>query len=265
VRRPAEAGACRSGFTLVEVLITSVILSIVLLGLHRVYLQQRQISGWQRDMAVANDVFRIVGSVLSDDLREAIAGEGDVVLGATDSIRVRSPIGFGYVCYALESGDLVGIEGRTGSLPNAPGDSLHIYATSGWRRSSVVGSLPVNSGPTRCEVSQARPEALLKLRSGGVDDVPVGAPIRSFRSTSYHVSTFDGQPWFSRSDASGTEAIAGPISPRGLRFRALDSGGDETAVPADIVAIEVSVVVPRPATRGAIADTMTMVFQGRNR
>lgn len=259
-----RAGSSR-GFTLVEVMVTSVILSVVLVGLHRVYLQQRQISGWQRDMAVANDVFRIVGSVLSDDLREAVASEGDVVLGAADSIRVRSPLGFAYVCYTRTDADLVGLEGLTGSLPTAPVDSLHLYAEPGWRTTRVVASRPEAAGLVRCEVSRARPEALLQLTSDAADDVPIGAPVRSYRSTSYHVTTVDGEPWFARSDASGVEAIAGPISPGGLRFRALDASGAATALPAEIAAVEVSIVVPRPATSGAVTDTMVMVFQGRNR
>ncbi len=254
-----------SGFTLVELMIASVILSIVLLGLHRVYLQQREISDWQRDMAVANDLFRIVGSVMSDDLREAIAADGDVVLGAPDSIRVRSPIGFAHVCYADPDDDILGLDGLNGSLPTAPGDSLHLYGAGGWKRTRVVGAVTVATGQMRCDVSRRRPTELVRLPRGDVAGVPVGAPVRAFRSTSYHVTAFEGQPWVARSDASGTEAIAGPISPRGLRFRSLDASGAETATASEIVAVEISVAVPRPATRGAVADTMVMVFQGRNR
>lgn len=256
----------RSGFTLTEVLVAAVLLGLVLVGLHRVHLQQRRVTDWQRQVARANDAFRVVSSVFSAQLREGVPSEGDIVLPRPDSADIRAAVGFALVCATRSSPAVIGLDHVAGRLPQADGDSLLVYATSGWRALAVEGEDRPGQRGMSCSHGPSDPEVQYRLAAHSADSVPVGATVRVFHHERYHVAMGEAGPWLARTDPRGTELLVGPLAPEGLRFRFLDELGAATDLPGEAVAVEVRVVLrsgllarpPRP-------DTLLLVFQGRNR
>jgi len=260
------ARAIQNGFTLVEVLVASVILVLVLTGLHTAHIQQRRVSDWQVDMAEAHDGFRIANSILAAELREAVVADGDVVLNSPQSLTVRSPVGFALVCATRANPAVIALHGASGASPTPGTDSILLYSSQGWAALPVVSRDTPGQRGLECPFGTARPEAQYRLPAGSVEFVPVGAPVRVFRTHRYHLAAVDSEPWLARTDASGTEPLVGPLIPEGLRFRYLDRYGVATAVTDSAVGVEMTLAMPRPDRAGsAVTDTMTLIFQGRNR
>jgi len=256
----------RYGFTVVEMLVVLVVGTILALALHQAYVQHSRFLGWQERVVGANDAFRVAGALLSADLREAVPRSGDLTLSASDRLVVRAPTGLAFVCATLSSPPSLGLTRVLGRLPEQTGDSIMVYATTGWRVSAVVARDTPGQNGLSC--GGRAPEAQLRLPSGGTTSVPVGAPVRVFRRHTYHTVTNAGAPWLARTDAAGTEPLVGPLGPSGLRFRLLSETGAQTAVDSLVAGVELRLVLPSraiPGTPVVPGDTATTVFQVRNR
>jgi hypothetical protein len=68
----------------------------------------------------------------------------------------------------------------------------------------------------------------------------IGAPLRSFQRRTYRMIEEDGQWWLAVREGAGSyELLTGPLrAADGLEFRYLDSAGAETAVAANVRAVE---------------------------
>jgi hypothetical protein len=236
------------------------------IALHQTYVRHSRFVDWQEQVVRAHDAYRVASSLLSADFREAVPAEDDVVLLAPDSISVRAPTGFGIVCATLTSPAVIAIARVMGRMPEASGDSLMVYATTGWRTLHVVGTDTPGQRGVSC--GGRTPEAQLQLPTGGTADVPVGAPVRVFRRHIYHLVANGGETWLGRTTTSGTEPLVGPLLRGGLRFRLLDADGLDESVPADVAGVEFRMILPGRSSftaTTATADTVVSVFQVRNR
>jgi prepilin-type N-terminal cleavage/methylation domain-containing protein len=254
------------GFTLVELTVVMTVTTLLAVGLHQAYVRHGRFMAWQRQVSHAHDAFRVAGSLLSTDLREAVPSQGDIALLGPDSLSVRSPTGLGFACAVVEPSSVLGIDRVTGRMPEEPADSLLVYATSGWRAVGVVGQ--DRPGQRGISCGGQDPQVQLRLPNGGADDVPIGAPIRSFRRHVYHLVSNAGEPWLARTDAAGTQPLVGPLSPGGLTVRLLDADGLVESRLDLVEGVEVRMVMSGRATPGGLpasADTVVTVLQVRNR
>lgn len=256
---PARPG----GFTTVEVLIALVIASVLAGAVYEFLSQHRRFYGHVEAGALNNDALRVAWAVLAADLREADPASGDVVLVAPDSLRVRSPVGFGIVCDTRPANGRVALLEARGRLVPGP-DSVLVHGTGGWRADHVAARNP--SGPSPACSYGGGTRAVLEL-SGGTADLRPGAPVRAFRTWTYYPRWHDGAWWLARGDGTETQLLAGPLAPGGLRFRLLDDAGSPTADPALVVRVE---IVARSETRvGAGAEprttSLSIAVRGRNR
>ncbi len=254
-----------AGFTIVELIVVVVIAGFIAVALHQVHVQHRRFSSWQESRASAHDAMRVASSLLAGDLREAVPSDGDIVLEDTDSLRVRSPGGFCFVCAVDEDLDRLGLNRFVGATPLDAGDSVLVYATTGWRLTGVVATPTPSLSCSHCTES---PALELEVTASNSADVPVGAPARVIRSRTYHVTSHQGESWFARSSVDGTEPLVGPLGVDGLQFRLLDEAGQETATLADVRSVEVRLIVLARRTSDVVsrgADTLTALFQSRNR
>ena len=254
-----------AGFTIIELIIVVVIASFMAVVLHQAHVQQRRFNVWQESRASAHDAMRVASSLLAGDLREAVPSSGDIALEDTDSLRVRSPNGFGFVCAVDEPSDRIGLNRFVGSTPEDAGDSVLVYASTGWRLTGIVDT-PTPS--LTCAHGTATPTIELEVSASNAADVPVGAPARVIRSYTYHVTSHEGESWFARSSVAGTEPLVGPLGTNGLQFRLFDATGQETSTLANVYSVEVRLIVLSRQVPDAVsrsADTLTALFQSRNR
>lgn len=256
----------RAGFSLAELLVSTVLLGFVLAGLHQAHLQQRRFTEWQQRIADAHDGYRVANAVFAAEFREAVIGDGDVTLFKPDSLAVRSPQGFGIVCAVRSSPPVFALSHATGVMPSLNGDSVLVHMDAGWRAMAVVASPRPGTLGLFCPFGTSRPDYLVRIEAGLADSISVGAPVRVYRPHRYHLLEESGRTWLARTDQQGTEALVGPLTADGLRFRLIDATGGEASAPADAVATELQLVFGRVGvTRAEVRDTLVMLFQGRNR
>ena len=255
-----------TGFTIAELLVATVLLGFVLTGLHQAHLRQRRFTDWQRRVADTHDGYRIAHSILSTELREAVISEGDVDVFAPDSVAVRSPQGFGIVCDVRENPPLVALSLTMGDVTPQPGDSLLAFTDGGWRALAIESEERPDRSGLACPYGNPTPERAFRLPRGATDSITVGAPVRVFRPRRYHLVREGDATWMARTDAGGTEALVGPLTRDGLRFRLIDASGQEASRQQDAVAVELQLTMLRiGAAGGELRDTLSMLFQGRNR
>jgi len=256
----------RRGFTIAEVLVATVLLGLVLGGLHQAHLQQRRFTDWQQRVVTSNDGFRVANSVLSAELREAVIPEGDVVIFAPDSMAVRSPLGFAVVCDRRTNPPIIALSLSMGGMPAQSGDSVLVYTSGGWRALEIVSEQRPDRRGLRCPYGNSTPEFAFRLDRGATDAIAVGSPVRVFRSYRYHPVQDGGATWLARTDALGTEPLVGPLASNGLRFRLMDSSGQATSSHDEAVGVELQLVMQGVGSiAGQFPDTLLMLFQGRNR
>jgi prepilin-type N-terminal cleavage/methylation domain-containing protein len=253
----------RRGFTLAELMVVIVLGSVVAAALYQVLIYQQRLYTQERSATDRHDALRLANPVLSADLRDASASEGDLVATSPDSLSLRSPVGFGIVC-AVDSGGgklgLFNIQGRMGELE---GDSLLIYHPNGWlvrereTESEEASSLncPYSSGPA----------VELVVRVGGLlTGIPAGAPVRAFHRYTYSLEENRDDWWLTRSDGSRTEILVGPFTGdgTGLKFAYFDAVGQSTTNPARVARLELTFVAEsEPYER---LDTLTSTVRPRN-
>ena len=258
-----SAGSARLGFTLMEVLVALVLATLVGAALHQFLLQHRRFYSHVEAGALNHDALRVAWAVLASDLREADPSAGDVLLFSADSLRVRSPVGFGLVCAVdVASGRVALLEAR-GRL--TAGDSVLLHAAGGWRADRVLARDPAGPSPV-CPYGGGAAAAVLELE-GGAADLGPGDPVRTFRSWTYHARLAGSERWLARADGGGAELLAGPLAPGGLRFRLLDEAGAPTSDPARVARVEVLTRSQTPVGGGdgPRVSALSISVRGRNR
>jgi prepilin-type N-terminal cleavage/methylation domain-containing protein len=87
----------RSGFTIVEILVALVVLSIIGAGIVRLLLSQTRFTEKQMSARNARSVSRNAMNIILTDLR-MVQDNGGLVGASTDSVTVRVPLAFGLYC-----------------------------------------------------------------------------------------------------------------------------------------------------------------------
>ncbi|NIN71643.1 MAG: prepilin-type N-terminal cleavage/methylation domain-containing protein [Gemmatimonadetes bacterium] len=253
----------KRGFTLAEVLVVIVLGSVVAAALYQTLVYQQRLYTEERSTTYRHDALRLANAVLSADLREASAAQGDFLDTRPDSLSLRSPVGFGIVC-AVDSGGgklgLFNLQGRMGSLA---GDSLLIYHPNGWMvrvreaTSEEASSLncPYGGGPT----------VKLVIRvDGTLTGIPVGAPARAFHRYTYSLQENRDDWWLARTDGARTEILVGPFAGdgTGLSFAYFDAAGQTTTDPARVARVELTLVAESEPYEQL--DTLTSTVRPRN-
>lgn len=255
----------RAGFTLIEILIVSVLGLVVVLSVGQILVTNRRTYTAQSATVSGQQTTRMAVEVLFAELREVSPSGGDILAMGADSIRVRLMRKFSIVCapditgsdpvmtvikdFLLNSGDTLYIMG--GSNRFAVGDSLFVYADNdpdvdnddSWISASVSA---VDSTGVACPQDG---DAGLALTFGSQmtaftnDSVHVGAPVRSFQDFTFGITTMLGDVYLGRRQGSGDMIpVAGPLRDRdGLAFVYRDALGAVTADPLEVAQIEVTV------------------------
>lgn len=126
------------GFTLAELLITMVVMSILGVAMARIIINNSDFVSRQDAMMEAREVARSAMNVLSPELR--MIGDYGVRMAHKDSIRARVPFAFGVACRRILNvtyASLMPVDSQTYAAANLDGA---VWKTAGtWESSAITG------------------------------------------------------------------------------------------------------------------------------
>lgn len=257
----------RRGFTLIEIMVAIVLLSIVVGGLLAVVMEQERFYDGATEVMEVRENLRRIGDLIPAEMRGMAPLEGDLITMMDSMVEFRAPTGASIICtinlarttIAVPPIALQSDAGLT-SWASAPvlSDSMFIFDSRdslpdsliarGIVAAPVVGACPTTTGFTS-NVTEATGAVTFVLNSALPNSVPVGAPIRFFRRVRYSLfQSPTDRLWYmgyrdfvpSRSPQwSAIQAVAGPLmaygssGATGLRFTYRDSVGTALTSAAD--------------------------------
>lgn len=257
----ARSSSRRLGFTLIELMVVMVLLSVVVGGLIKVIAGQQRFYRSAGDIMDSRSQIRQAVTLLPADLRGVSGGGGDFLEATDVSVSVMATIASSAVCSAtansftappltLASGQTISA-GRT--LP-AVNDIMMVYdegATSGrvddlWQPYTITF---VNTGfgvggcvaPFIGAADLVKPSYVYTVTPAVSATIPQGAPIRFLRQVTYQLYQAGDGKWYLGYDecrggaCGGLQPVAGPYQDfvatddpeNGLRFQYFNSNAVE--------------------------------------
>lgn len=294
----------RGGFTLVELLMVIVMLSIVLGALFKVIVGQQRFYRGASDTIETQDNVRQAVDILATDLRGISPSNGDIFgpLSAT-SIEFMEPVGASVVCvidpasgrknFTVPPLQLAANNGLTswGSTPKR-NDIVLVYNTGKtqatvddtWESHVLDGIASGGTCPNSTELTTTTAEQTLgwtfqlNTALAGGDSVAQGAAVRIVRRVRYQLyQASDGQWYLGYQECpNGTcdtiQPVSGPYlppsttGPSGLALTYFDNTGLPTVIPSAVARIDV-VTRAQPAssiTGGQHVDSLRASIALRN-
>jgi prepilin-type N-terminal cleavage/methylation domain-containing protein len=274
----------RRGFTLVELLVALVLLSIVSASLYKVLVNNQRMYQSQTQRIDLQSNLRAAQSILPADLREVDATEGDITAASATSITFRAMRWLGFICNLPVTGGGLQNPVLAINLTNkkmfyirfpAAGDSVLIRyeGDEGTRNDdSWVRGVVTATGTLNCAGTPVYPDnsagrlltvsaSMLAADSGPVIRTPnvvnsiyAGAPVRGFMSVTYGLYMPPGDTsWYvgMRSGTNAVQPLIGPVLSNGLELAYFDSSGTQLATPlsgADLLRVMRVTVTVRART-----------------
>lgn len=259
----------RRGFTLIELMLSLLLLGIVTAGIYRVLVSNQRISHAQNQRIRLQQNIRAAGNILPAELREIAASENDIYAIAPTEVRMRAMRQFGVMClepvmgFGLADVPITLFQNLYSGPALAPRDSLLLYYEGDegsrlddqwWRAEvqSVIGNLLCPDGisqGTGYRINLAPATATLLNRPGAI---PRGGPIRGFQAIRYALFLqASDNLWYLGLEApigGVIEPIVGPLSGgTGLTLFYFDRNGVVTNVPDSVALVEIRVRGRTPA------------------
>lgn len=254
----------RRGFTLVELLVVTVLGALVVMASLQVLITNQRTFTAQNAEIQGQQALRAAMDVLTSELREVSASGGDLLAMGGDSIKIRLMRKLAIACQidTTNSGNPYIVALKIGEDWFAQQDSAYVFADNDedletdddWIRGrvtqvdttstctglnlSVVGSSAGILDSTAAEtLTFAGQKALFTS-----DSVRTGAPVRSFETFTYGLYTYDGQPYLGRTAPGGSVVpLVGPLrASDGVSFGYRDAEGNVTTTAEDVRQIVVT-------------------------
>ncbi len=261
----------RRGFSLVEVLVSVMLLGLVASSLTSVVLSGVRTADRSRERARQEVVLRELAAVVEREVAD-VSPARDLGSVAAESVTYRAGRGSGITCGGDAAGVVVRDAGyRAWRLPDASRDSLLLLLPD----DSLAGGgtwvvAPMLAPPARGYCRDGAPglhlavDPLYATMAGAVD-----IPVRVFEWMRLRLYESGGAWWVggrSLRPTDVTQPIAGPLAARGVSFTWLD-GSARPAIPANAELMDLQLVsgaVLAGVGRGAAADTMHVLVGLRN-
>jgi hypothetical protein len=180
---------------------------IVVAGTLRALTAQKRFYARQARILDARHAMRASLIILSSELRETSAVGGDLYFVASDSIGLRSTVGFGVICALNVGAGVLSLRHSSGHFRLESGDSVLVYLENGpsdnddqWIAVQVTSI--TTTGPA-CAFGSG---ADLHVTVGGnVAGAMIGAPVRLFRPYAYGLFSMYGRYWLGRRNMASGE------------------------------------------------------------
>ena len=239
-------GSSRRGFTIIELLVASVIAAIVLGSVVQLLTVQGHGYRKQREIIDVRETAREAAALLSWDLRQAGLGESTPAVMGANSITLRSPRGLGVICAKHPTLARYGLWKTGGNILATADDSALIFqmGRDKWTALKVTAvGTPAAMGVAACAWPGARPpDVVVEVAVTSKKDtsgIVVGAAYRGFRKVLYGEYQASSRWWLGRKvgAAATYEQLTGPLlapASNGLAFTYYDSLGAVTVDPLKV-------------------------------
>ena len=224
----------RKGFTIVELLVVSVLGSLLLISIYQILVTNQRTYREQADEVREQQNLRMAADILTNELREVSTEGSDITAGTSSSLTFRTPDEIGIVCVDV---DTTATPVVAGVLKYEDwfedGDSAMVFADNDPGLTDDDAWIPVLvtsiDTTTACN---GRPAQELEFTGQKdlfiADTVLAGAPVRSFHHLGYQTMTSGGETWLARRVDSGSwTPIVGPLG--GGVFQYFDADGTSTS------------------------------------
>ena len=261
----------RRGFTLVELLIALVLLSLVTASLFSLLNTTQRVSRAQSERASLQSNVRTGAIVIPEELRQinTVAGgsawQNDILNMNATSIQYHAMRGLGVLCQTATATD-IRIYNSATVAPNIAWvgyrdpvpvrDSVYVFiegnpdksSDDSWARARITG---VSSTATTCPGNKPGIQLTVNDITGqagapaaGLVGVPAGTPIRTYEVMTLSLYQSNGEWWLggqSNSAAEVMQPMLGPLrSGDGLALRYFDAAGNITADTKAVRRVEVT-------------------------
>lgn len=272
-RATACADARRSGFTVVELLVVSLLGIFLLMATYSVLITNQRTYSAQAAQVQGMQTTRAALDILTGELREISIAGGDLLQADSTSLVIRTMRRFGLVCNVAAGPPPVLTVRKVGSFfPKE--DSVFIFAENDeatanddtWITASIttLDTTGVACGTAEAQTFQFADQAPLF----NANTVRVGAPVRSFDRYEYRKAVIDGQTVVARRDTASTIPLVGPVdADGGLQFEYFDNLGNPTNIIANIAQIAITIISTSDATTSLgsqVRDSVTVRVYPRN-
>jgi prepilin-type N-terminal cleavage/methylation domain-containing protein len=254
----------RRGFTLVEILVSLVIMLIVSGAIYKMLNSTQRLSRAQAERVSLQSSVRSGALIVPTELRELstfVAGTDDqndvVVITGTTDIQYRAMRGIGFVCQTPTATEIrIARSALAGSWPGYSGyrdptatrDGIYVFidgdesvgGVDSWLRLSVTG---VTAGST-CGAASAI--ALTVPNTPSLTTLPLRTPIRIFELMQLQLYPSGGKSWLGAKSVNVVgetfQPVLGPLTDAdGLAFEYLDAAGAVTADRKSVKSIRVTI------------------------
>ncbi len=261
----------RKGFTLVELLVALVLLSIVSAAIYKVLVSNDRVYSAQTQRMELSQNIRAAATILPADFRTLDATDSDITAMSATSITIRAIRQLAVVCDTPTLAGAVTFHVRKDPFYGprmfaAGSDSLLMYYEGdngtrfddGWTPAALVAYVNENCVDGKAGYRLVVNTRMLAGQIGGKGSVPYGAPVLGFESVTYRLYQPAGDTsWYiGYQNASGTQPLIGPVLSNGLSFVYYDSTNTVTADKAKVAIIELRV---RARTSIPVRDANSML------
>jgi hypothetical protein len=242
---------------------------VLLTGVYGVLINQSREYLLHRENIDVQETLRGAAVLLTSEIEHSSAVRDLVTTGAS-TLKLRSIQNAGVLCARNTSTPVpvrFGVWLPSGLFGSGADDSafvrrvtdgawIHTRVTQAW-----TSGLPSGTTPCTWTGSAATTRAVeLGFVTLATDTIGmrVGSAIRGFRMTTYSLTSSGGRWWLGRQIGTGTvDLITGPLRVGGLTFTYYDENGVETATPADVVSIKVTLIAESFRTVRGPAGALT--------
>jgi len=260
----------KGGFTLVEILIVAVLGLVVVGATYQMILTSQEAYTVQIAQMQGQQTVRGGIDILSVELRELSAVEGDILTMDPDKVKIRAMRSFGLVCNTNASGSPILVK-KIGRYFTT-GDSIVVFADNdpdvSWDDTILAGAVTGTSMGQTCTGTDTAQSLVVPDLAAALanDTVRLGAPVRGFTVYTYGLYLRDGEYYLARQSGWMMEPLVGPLSPNGVSFTYMDSDGVVTTDPTAVSQIEVTLRSRSKVTneRGPVTDSLTTTIYLRN-
>jgi len=260
----------RRGFTLAELLVATVLTSVVATAALRVLLRQQQLTGQLAGRARANTTLRIAAAVLRAELRAVSTADPlslDLLELGPSAIAYRATRGLSIICRAPDAaGRFVVYQDPVWALrgTDPARDSLLLFIDNDPGTDTddrwLARNLVQVSGDT---CPNGTPGTAYDTGAGAIPGVVVGGPVSRFEIVRIRLYTGgDGARWLGlQTTSKGTgwnpiQPVVGPLAVDGLQFSYLDAGGAAVLDPSRVAGV--GIVLTASAGGGAAVGAVTI-------